>query len=52
MNLQQSVLPYDYFNEDYLKDYFNHNIRKKKGGGWGNYLPVKFIEEYDYDRNC
>lgn len=29
-NLQTPIIPADYFNEIYLEDYFNRNIRKKK----------------------
>ena len=50
-NLHPPVIPADYFNEIYLKDYFNRNIRKKKGGGRDNLSPDKFFEKYvnDFD---
>lgn len=39
--------PSGFFNENYLKDYFNKNIRKKKGGGRDNLSPEKFLEKYE-----
>lgn len=38
--------PSEYFNEAYLKEYFNKNIRKKKGGGRDNLTPEKYFEKY------
>lgn len=39
----------DFFNETYLKDYFDRNILKKKGGGRDNLTPEKFLEKYGKD---
>ena len=43
------MLPSNYFNEAYLRDYFNRNILKKKGGGRDNLTPDKFLEKYGKD---
>ena len=38
--------PSDYFNEKYLRDYFNKNLLKKKGGGRDNLSPERFLSRY------
>lgn len=40
------MAPSDYFNEAYLRDYFNRNLLKKKGGGRDSLSPDKFLERY------
>lgn len=40
------MTPSDFFNEDYLRDYFKNNILKKKGGGRDNLSPEKYYEKY------
>ena len=40
------MIPSDYFNEAYLRDYFNRNLLKKKGGGRDSLSPDKFLERY------
>lgn len=39
----------EFFNENYLRDYFNRNILKKNGGGRDNLTPDKFLEKYGKD---
>ena len=41
--------PLDYFNEDYLRDYFFRNIVKKNGGGRDNLTPLTFYEIHKND---
>ncbi len=41
--------PSEFFNENYLREYFNRNILKKKGGGRDNLTPEKFLEKYGKD---
>lgn len=43
------MAPSEFFNENYLRDYFNRNILKKKGGGRDNLTPEKFLEKYGKD---
>lgn len=47
--IQAPVQPVEFFNESYLKDYFDRNIRRKKGGGRDHLSPDKFIEKYGKD---
>ena len=46
-----AVDPSDYFNENYLIDYFNNHIRRKKGGGRDNLTPEKFWKRYKDEIN-
>lgn len=48
------MLPSDYFNETYLRDYFKRNILKKKGGGRDNLTPEKYYEKHgnEFDTIC
>lgn len=48
------MLPSDYFNETYLRDYFQRNILKKKGGGRDNLTPEKYYEKHgnEFDTIC
>lgn len=39
----------EFFNENYLRDYFYRNILKKNGGGRDNLTPDKFLEKYGKD---
>lgn len=43
------MTPSEFFNENYLRDYFNRNILNKKGGGRDNLTPEKFLEKYGKD---
>lgn len=43
------MAPSEYFNENYLRDYFNRNILKKKGGGRDKLTPDKFLKIYSKD---
>lgn len=40
------MAPSDFFNENYLRDYFNKNMLKKKGGGRDNLTPEKYYEKF------
>ena len=45
------VDPSNYFNENYLIEYFNNHIRRKKGGGRDNLTPEKFWKRYKDEIN-
>lgn len=49
MTIYSTARPDDFFNENYLKDYFNRNIMKKKGGGRDHLSPDKFLARYGSD---
>ena len=40
------AVPAEYFNETYLRDYFNRSLLNKKGGGRDNLSPEKFLEKH------
>jgi len=40
------MVPSDFFNENYFRDFFRRKILKKKGGGRDNLTPVKYYEKY------
>lgn len=46
MTEKSDIKPEDYFNENYLRDYFNRKIQKKKGGGRDGLTPEKFMKRY------
>ena len=43
------MFPAEFFNENYLRDYFNRNILKKKVSGRDNLTTNIFLEKYGKD---
>lgn len=40
------MIPSDFFNESYMKNFFNHKIRGKNGGGRDHLSPQTFWDKY------